>query len=55
MYNKGVELQLNVDIIKTKNFTWNTGINVSTVTNKITKMPASVPEFVTGTKRGFGV
>jgi hypothetical protein len=51
MYNKGLELQLSVDIVKTKSFTWNTGVNVSTVTNKITKMPDGIPEFVSGTKK----
>lgn len=51
MYNKGVELQLSVDFVKTKGFTWNMGLNLSTVTNKITKMPAAVPEFITGTKK----
>ena len=51
MYNKGVELQLSGDIIHTKNFTWNTTVNLSTVNNKITKMPAVVPEFITGTKK----
>ena len=51
MYNKGLELQLSVDIVKTKSFTWNAGVNVSTVTNKITKMPEGIPEFVSGTKK----
>lgn len=51
MFNKGIELQLSVDIVKTRNFTWNGSVNVSTVKNEITKMPASVPEFVTGTKK----
>lgn len=51
MYNRGVELQLTGDIIKTKDLTWTMGVNLSTVTNKISKMPASVPEFITGTKK----
>ncbi|MDB5232918.1 MAG: TonB-dependent receptor plug [Chitinophagaceae bacterium] len=51
MYNKGIELQVNGDIIRTKNFTWNTGINLSTVKNRITKMPDGVTEFITGTKK----
>ncbi len=51
MYNRGVELQLTGDVIRSKNFTWNANVNLSTVTNKITKMPAAVPEFITGTKK----
>jgi len=51
MFNKGFEFQLNGDVLKSKNFTWNMGINLSTVINRITKMPESVPEFVTGTKK----
>jgi len=51
MYNRGVEAQVSADIIRTNSFTWNTNINISTVTNKITKMPESVPEFITGTKK----
>lgn len=51
MYNRGIEANLNVDIVRTNSFTWNTNINVSTVKNEIIKMPASVPEFITGTKK----
>lgn len=51
MYNKGVELQLSVDFVKTRDFTFNTNLNLSTVANKITKMPESIPEFISGTKK----
>jgi len=51
MKNKGVELQLSGDIVRSKSFTWNTTVNLSTLTNMITKMPATVPEFITGTKK----
>ena len=51
MYNKGVELQLMGDVVKTKNFTFNINVNLSTVKNRITKMPPSVKEFITGTKK----
>jgi TonB-linked SusC/RagA family outer membrane protein len=51
LFNRGIEANLNVDIIRTKSFTWNTNINASTVLNQITKMPATVPEFITGTKK----
>ncbi len=51
MINKGIEIQLTGDVIRKKEFIWNMGINLTTVTNRITKMPATVPEFVTGTKK----
>ncbi len=51
MNNKGIELQLNGDIIRSREFTWNMNVNLSTVKNEITKMPESVPEFVSGTKK----
>ena len=51
MENKGIEARVSADIFKTKNFTWNTTINISTVKNVVTKMPTAVPEFITGTKK----
>jgi hypothetical protein len=51
MYNKGIELLLSSDIIRTTDFTFNLTVNFSTVNNKITKMPPAVPEFITGTKK----
>ncbi|HKH62964.1 MAG TPA: hypothetical protein VKA49_19120, partial [Flavitalea sp.] len=51
MKNKGVELQLSADIVSSQSFLWNTTVNVSTLTNEITKMPEAVPEFITGTKK----
>jgi TonB-linked SusC/RagA family outer membrane protein len=51
MYNKGIEAQISADVIRMKNFTWNTNVNLSTVVNRITKMPETVPEFITGTKK----
>lgn len=51
MFNRGIEANLNIDIVRTNSFTWNTNINASTVKNEITKMPETVPEFITGTKK----
>jgi TonB-linked outer membrane protein, SusC/RagA family/TonB-dependent outer membrane receptor, SusC/RagA subfamily, signature region len=36
MYNTGVELELGVNIINKKNFTWDVNLNMSTLKNKIT-------------------
>lgn len=51
MYNKGVELQLSGDIVRTEDWRITTGVNMSTVKNQITKMPETVQEFITGTKK----
>lgn len=51
MKNKGVELQLSADIVRSQSVTWNTTVNLSTLTNTITKMPATLPEFITGNKK----
>ena len=51
MFNKGIEANLNADIVRWKSFIWNMNVNVSTVTNQITKMPPTVQEFITGTKK----
>ena len=39
MYNQGVELQLSADVIRTRDFTWNSTLNASHVKNCITKLP----------------
>jgi len=51
MYNKGIEVQLIGDIIRTKNFTSSLEVNLTTVKNEITKMPAGLKEFISGTKK----
>lgn len=38
MSNKGVEIMLNLDVIRNKNFTWNTSINLAHNKNEVTKL-----------------
>ena len=38
MSNKGIEVMLNLDVIRNKTFNWNTSINLSHNKNKITKL-----------------
>ncbi len=38
MYNRGMEFAVDVDIIRTKDWYWNVGINGTWVTNKITRL-----------------
>ena len=40
MVNKGVEIELNGDIIRTKDFTWSANLNFTAYKNKISSMPA---------------
>lgn len=49
MYNRGVEIQLEGDVISTKNLTWTLKLNATTVNNKITKLPQE--EIISGTKK----
>ena len=50
MTNKGVEMQLNFDILKGKVFNWDLQLNFTTLKNKITKLPDGNP-ITNGTKR----
>lgn len=38
MSNKGIEIMLNLDVIRKKTFTWNTSVNLSHNKNEITKL-----------------
>lgn len=51
MFNRGIEANLSIDVVRTKDFLWNMNFNASTLTNEITKMPEVAPEFITGTKK----
>ena len=46
MVNRGVELSLDVDVIKTKNFTWNIFANASYNKNKLTELYNGIDEYV---------
>lgn len=49
MFNKGIEIQLEGDVLKKGNFTWNLNVNASTFKNEITKLPQE--EIINGTKK----
>ena len=38
MYNTGIELDLNYNVVKTKNFNWDLHLNFATLKNRITKL-----------------
>ena len=51
MYNRGIELSLTGTVIKKQNFDWQATLNASTLQNKITKMPVTNKEIISGTKK----
>ncbi|KKO89243.1 hypothetical protein AAW12_24355 [Sphingobacterium sp. Ag1] len=44
--NKGIEISLTGNIVRKTDFNWNLTVNLTTVKNKITKMPEETPEIV---------
>lgn len=51
MYNRGVEVELGIEPIRTKDFTWRIDLNATRLKNQITKMPDENPEIIDGTKK----
>ncbi|MEZ4901036.1 MAG: SusC/RagA family TonB-linked outer membrane protein [Spirosomataceae bacterium] len=51
MYNKGIEIELSLEPVRTKDFTWRIDLNATKLKNRITKMPAESPEIIDGTKK----
>lgn len=49
MFNRGLEVNLNGDVLRYKDFSWNVGFNISTLKNEITKLPQE--EIISGTKK----
>ncbi len=43
--NQGVEIAINLDVVKTKNFAWNSRLNFNRMWNKVVELPSNVPEF----------
>jgi TonB-linked SusC/RagA family outer membrane protein len=50
MSNKGLEVQLNADLVETKNFKWDVQVNFTTLKNTIKKLPNG-QAITSGTKR----
>ena len=50
MSNKGIEVQLNADVVRSRDITWGIQLNATHVKNEITKLPNGLP-IVSGTKR----
>jgi len=50
MSNKGLELQLNADVVRTRDFNWDFQLNATSLKNEITKLPRG-QAITSGTKR----
>lgn len=50
MSNKGIELQLNADVVRSTNVKWDVQVNATSLQNRITKLPNGQP-ITSGTKR----
>ncbi|CCH52501.1 TonB-dependent receptor plug [Fibrisoma limi BUZ 3] len=51
MFNRGIEVELGVEPVRTKDFTWRIDLNATKIQNRITKMPEENPEIIDGTKK----
>ena len=51
MYNRGIEVSLTGSVFRQKDWNWEMTINASTLENKITKMPETNKEIISGTKK----
>lgn len=51
MFNRGIEVELNFEPIRTKDFNWRISLNTTTYRNEITRMPESNKEIISGTKK----
>ncbi len=58
MQNRGVELNVNADVVRSRNFTWNVNLNLTHYKNEITSMPDGIDSIIRGTqmlKKGHSV
>lgn len=51
LYNRGVELHVAADVVRSAGFNWAIDANWSTYDNKFTKLPEQSPEIINGTKK----
>lgn len=51
MYNRGIEVLLAGDVVKTPDFKWNLNVNATAFKNEFTKLPPGQERIVSGTKQ----
>lgn len=49
MFNRGIEVNIGADIVRTKDFKWRLDVNATTYKNQVTKLPKE--EIISGTKK----
>ncbi len=49
MYNKGIELTLNLVPVQRKNFSWSASFNYTNIKNRVTELAPGLPEVLTAT------
>ena len=53
MANRGIEIELSYDIVRSRNVTWSVGLNATHVRNKVLKLPDSRKDFEVDGYHGF--
>ena len=53
MANRGIEIELSYDIVRSRNVTWSVGLNATHVRNKVLKLPESRKDFEVDGYHGF--
>ena len=53
MVNRGIEVELSADLIRTRNVTWSLGLNLTHVQNKVLKLPEERKNFTVDGHDGF--
>ena len=53
MANRGIEVELSYDIVRSRNVTWSVGLNATHVRNKVLKLPESRKDFEVDGYHGF--
>jgi len=48
MKNTGVEFNISADVVKTRDFSWNTSFNLTTTRNRVTKLAEGIDNITTG-------
>ena len=51
LYNRGIEVSLTGNVVRSKDFNWDLTVNASTLKNRITEMPETNQEVISGTKK----
>ncbi|AEW00026.1 hypothetical protein A4D02_29185 [Niastella koreensis] len=51
LYNRGIEISVTGSVVRGKAFNWDLSVTAQTQKNKVTEMPKTMPEIISGTKK----